>query len=137
MQTAILQVLEESELASLRKRQEEFEAIRNAELIEVQRMEAAERRRAEETERRKNQEQARLDAERAVVKKIVSFRYSKFYLSGLLKGCMHAMEENGKFADDGDSAVEIEILPALVKMAIAESINMNHVDVVAHRVITN
>lgn len=137
MQTSIVQVLEESELANLRKRQEEFENLRNAELVEVQRMEAAERRRTEETERRKNQELARLEMEKSVVKKIVSFRYSKFYLSGLLNDCMQTMEDHGKFSTDSDSAVEIDMVPSLVQMAVARSINMSNVALVAERVVTN
>jgi len=41
-------VLEEEELANLRQQQHEFEEIRNAELVEMQRLQEQERRRKEE-----------------------------------------------------------------------------------------
>jgi hypothetical protein len=48
MEQAMLEILEENELEQLRKRQEQFDTNRNAELAEVQRLEDAERRRTEE-----------------------------------------------------------------------------------------
>ena len=52
LEQALMEVLEEEELANLRHHQDEFDRIRNAELAETQRMEAAEKRRYEEKSRR-------------------------------------------------------------------------------------
>merc|ERR1719310_2455536 len=51
LEQSMMEVLEEEELDSIRRHQEEFEQLRNAELLEVQRMEAAEKRRADERDR--------------------------------------------------------------------------------------
>jgi len=128
IQTSIWEVLEEAELASLRKRQEEFDNLRSAELIEVQRMEAAERRRAEETDRRKNQETARLELEKATVRKIVSFRYAKYLTSGLLSNCMQMIRDHGKLSDHIEASIEIEFLPRLVQATLAKRMQWDMVN---------
>lgn len=48
MEQALLEVLEEEELAGLRAQQRVFQELRNAELVEVQRLEEQERRHREE-----------------------------------------------------------------------------------------
>lgn len=48
MEQALLEVLEEEELAALRAQQRAFQELRNAELVEVQRLEEQERRHREE-----------------------------------------------------------------------------------------
>merc|ERR1719486_1775954 len=48
LEQSMMEVLEEEELESLRRHQEEFEKRRNAELLEVSRIEAAEQRRHDE-----------------------------------------------------------------------------------------
>lgn len=48
VEQALLEVMEEEELAALREQQRIFEGNRNAELIETQRLEEQERRRREE-----------------------------------------------------------------------------------------
>merc|ERR1719214_397028 len=58
LEQSMMEVLEEEELESLRRHQEDFEKRRNAELQEVQRMESAEKRRNDELERRVQQQSA-------------------------------------------------------------------------------
>lgn len=48
MEQALLEVLEEEELATLRAQQQAFQELRNAEMVEVQRLEEQERRHSEE-----------------------------------------------------------------------------------------
>lgn len=48
MEQALLEVLEEEELARLRAQQRAFQELRNAELVEVQRLEEQEKRHTEE-----------------------------------------------------------------------------------------
>lgn len=52
LEQAQMEVLEEHELAIIKQQSEEYQQVRNAELIEAQRMEAAEQRVAEEIARR-------------------------------------------------------------------------------------
>ena len=83
LEQSMLEVLEEEELRNIRKHQEEFEQIRNAELAEVQRLEAEAKRRWEEKERRLNQERDRVVRERAVKEKVAARAYARDYLSSL------------------------------------------------------
>ena len=53
LEQGLMEVLEEKELEAMRKHQENFEQIRNAELIATQRMEASEKRKEEEKQRRR------------------------------------------------------------------------------------
>lgn len=54
-----MEVLEEEELRIMDEQKNEYEEVRNAELIEAQRFEAAEARIKAETDRRRLQQQAR------------------------------------------------------------------------------
>ena len=55
IEQSLLEVMEEEELANLRRQQREFEEMRNAEKVEQQRLEEQERRLREEKQRRMNQ----------------------------------------------------------------------------------
>merc|ERR1719293_525704 len=68
LEQSMMEVLEEEELESLRRHQEDFEKRRNTELFEVQRMEAAEKRRHDEMERRMQQQAAQRDLDLAVMR---------------------------------------------------------------------
>jgi hypothetical protein len=54
IEQSLLEVMEEEELADLRKQQREFEELRNAEKVEQQRLEEQERRLREEKVKKKN-----------------------------------------------------------------------------------
>merc|ERR1719310_114924 len=69
LEQSMMEVLEEEELASLRRHQEDFEKRRNAEMLEVQRMEAAEKRRSDEMQRRMAQAQGQREQDLSVMKK--------------------------------------------------------------------
>ena len=123
LELAMLEVLEEEELASLRRRQHKYEALRNSELIEAQRMEAAERRRAEERERRNFQEEARARREEQVVRKLLALKYAKIYLANLERDAIH--EIRGKFVDPKQAHIEINFIPKLVALA-NDALNQRH-----------
>merc|ERR1719265_791780 len=63
LEQSMMEVLEEEELESLQRHQEDFEKRRNAEMLEVQRMEAAEKRRSDEMERRMRQQAAQKEVD--------------------------------------------------------------------------
>merc|ERR1719203_2707955 len=83
LEQSMMEVLEEEELESLRRHQEDFEKRRNSEMLEVQRMEAAEKRRADEMERRLNQQAAQREQDLSVLRKVVSRSISTAHLSDL------------------------------------------------------
>ena len=77
MEQALLEVMEEEELAALRQRQREFEQIRHAELVETQRLEEQDRRHREEKERRMAQERKRVIEERETMEKIAARAFAQ------------------------------------------------------------
>ena len=70
VEQALLEVMEEEELANLRAQQRRFKELRNAELVETQRLEEQERRHREEKERRMRQQADVLRKEKETGEKI-------------------------------------------------------------------
>ena len=70
VEQALLEVMEEEELANLRAQQRQFKELRNAELVETQRLEEQERRHREEKERRMRQQVEVLRKEKETGEKI-------------------------------------------------------------------
>ena len=70
VEQALLEVMEEEELANLRAQQRQFKELRNAELVETQRLEEQERRHREEKERRMRQQAEVLRKEKETGEKI-------------------------------------------------------------------
>lgn len=120
LEHGMMEVLEEEELAAIRKRQALFEQTRHAELLDVQRMEAAEKRREEEKLRRLAQEKARAKEEFAAFKKAHSRATARNYLSGIGRKCLNLLESEGLFADKVQVAVETDFLPWLVSTVVSD-----------------
>ena len=95
----IFLVLEEEELSAIRKRQEDFEQARNAELAEVQRLEAEARRKFEEKERRVTQEAERIVNEKDVEEKVAARAFAKEYLTDLHENVFGGLVDDGHFYD--------------------------------------
>merc|ERR1719359_2538705 len=83
LEQSMMEVLEEEELESLKRHQEDFEKRRNAEMLEVQRMEAAEKRRNDEMERRTAQQQAQREQDLSKMRKVVSRSVASAHLGSL------------------------------------------------------
>lgn len=84
-------VLEEEELRVMKGQREEYEEVRNAELVEAQRLEASDLRRKQELERRRIQQKARKEAQRAAHRKYVARVLAKKHLLGLKLGGLRAL----------------------------------------------
>ncbi|XP_030637535.1 radial spoke head protein 3 homolog [Chanos chanos] len=142
MEQALLEVLEEEELASLRAQQRAFQELRNAELAEVQRLEEQERRHREEKERRIKQQREVLQQEKETVEKIAARAFAQQYLSGLLPTVYSTLKDQGYFYDPVDRDIETEFLPWLME-EVSSSFQKRYVartvldmlirDVVSHR----
>ncbi|GBG28003.1 Radial spoke head protein 3-like [Hondaea fermentalgiana] len=114
LEHAMMEVLEEEELAALRAHQEDFEQQRNVERAQVQRMEAEAIRRNEEKARRLEQEKARKAREAEVVDKVAARAFASDYLSDLHNNVFDKLMESGEFYDPIIKEVEDDFLPWLV-----------------------
>ena len=95
LEQAQMEVLEEHELAIIKQQAEEYQQIRNAELIEAQRFEAAEQRVAEEIFRRRTQQRARKEERYHAHMKHVCRRMGKDLMQGMREKAisqLHAMK---------------------------------------------
>jgi len=103
---AMLELMQEEELEAIRRQQEEFEAVRNVELAEVQRLEAEARRKQQEKDRRVKQERERLAERTELEEKIAARSFAQQYLSSLHNGVFAMLQEEGHFYDPVKKEVE-------------------------------
>lgn len=113
LEQSMMEVLEEEELESLHRHQEDFEKKRNTELLEVQRMEAAEKRRHDEMERRMQQQAAQREQDLSVMRKVVSRSIAASHLSSLKDRALSHLLDAGCFADSVQIAVDNNFMPSL------------------------
>ena len=96
VEQALLEVMEEEELANLRAQQRRFEELRNAELVETQRLEEQERRHREEKQRRMRQQLDVLKKEKETSDKIAAraFAQVRHLNYCLLKYCYNYLKDS-------------------------------------------
>ena len=114
LEQGLMEVLEEEELENIRKHQEEFEQIRNAELAEVQRLEEEVKRKDAEKKRRLNQERARVKAEKELREKVAARAFVSNYLTNLQKNAFSSLVHEGHFFDPLTAEVEEKFMPWLL-----------------------
>ncbi|XP_072265106.1 radial spoke head protein 3 homolog [Pyxicephalus adspersus] len=114
IEQALLEVMEEEELANLRAQQRAFEELRNAERAEAQRLEEQERRHREEKERRKQQQREMLLKEKETAEKVAARAFAQQYLADLIPSVFSSLRDNGYFYDPVERDVETEFLPWLM-----------------------
>ena len=95
----MLELMEEEELAAIRKQQEKFEKMRNAELSEVQRLEFEAKRKFAEKQRRKKQEREFKEAQEELREKVAARSFAKGFLSDLHANVFEELEGTGHFYD--------------------------------------
>lgn len=120
VEQALLEVMEEEELANLRQQQRAFEELRNAELVEQQRLEEQERRHREEKERRMKQQREILRKEKETAEKIAARAFAQGYLADLVPSVFGTLSDNGYFYDPVERDVEQGFLPWLMDQVTAE-----------------
>ncbi|XP_038595966.1 radial spoke head protein 3 homolog [Tachyglossus aculeatus] len=114
IEQALLEVMEEEELANLRALQYSYEELRNAELAEVQRLEEQERRHKEEKERRKNQQMEVMLKQNETSEKIAARAFAHRYLADLLPSVFGNLRDSGFFYDPVERDIESGFLPWLM-----------------------
>ncbi|XP_046848861.1 radial spoke head protein 3 homolog B-like [Xenia sp. Carnegie-2017] len=113
MEQALIEVMEEEELANLRSQQRRFEELRNAELVETQRLEEQERRHHEEKERRIKQQIDVLKKEKETAEKIAARAFAQSYLADMIPSVFGSLNEHGYFYDPVERDVETYFMPWL------------------------
>mmetsp|Transcript_14314 Transcript_14314/g.21431 ORF Transcript_14314/g.21431 Transcript_14314/m.21431 type:complete len:372 (-) Transcript_14314:208-1323(-) len=103
---SMLELMQEEELENIRREQEQFEAVRNIELAEVQRLEAEARRKAQEKDRRIAQEKQRVQDRIELEEKIAARAFSSQYLSTMHEGIMNDLMDDGFFFDPVKKEIE-------------------------------
>jgi hypothetical protein len=114
LEQSLLEVAQEDELAAIRSKQEEYDAVRGAELAEVQRLEAEVKRRFAEKQRRKEQEAARLKRETEVREKIAAAAFARSYLGSLRRNIFSQLHDSGHFYDAVRREMESLVMPGLM-----------------------
>jgi len=137
LEQSMMEVLEEEELASLQRHQEDFEKRRNAELLEVQRMEAAEKRRADEVQRRVAQQAARHEQDICTMRKVLARQIASEHLQGLKGRLLQNLEDAGVFVDVGSMAVETKFMPGLLQAVVQQIQNSTQEHALADAVISS
>ena len=120
LEQAMDEVLEEEELANIRKHKAAFEQQRNIELAEVQRLEAEERRKAAEKERRVEQEARRVRQEEEVMEKVAARGFAKSYLADLHSAVFDKLVGTGHFFDPVEREVDDVFIPWLHNETVSQ-----------------
>ncbi|NXT86345.1 RSPH3 protein, partial [Anhinga rufa] len=114
VEQALLEVMEEEELAQLWAHQHAYAELRNAELAEVQRLEEQDRRYREEKERRRLQHMQMLQKQKETTEKIAARAFAQRYLADLIPSVFNNLHESGFFYDPIERDIETEFLPWLM-----------------------
>ncbi|XP_010121165.1 PREDICTED: radial spoke head protein 3 homolog, partial [Chlamydotis macqueenii] len=114
VEQALLEVMEEEELAHLWAHQRAYAELRNAELAELQRLEEEERRRQEEKERRRLEHLQMLQKQKETAEKIAARAFAQCYLADLIPSVFNNLNESGFFYDPIERDIETEFLPWLM-----------------------
>lgn len=114
IEQALLEVMEEEELANLQASQCAYEEMRNVELAEVQRLEEQKRRHQEEKERRKRQQWDIIHKQNETAQKVAACAFAQRYLADLLPSVFSSLRDSGYFYDPIKRDIEIGFLPWLL-----------------------
>ncbi|XP_054837013.1 radial spoke head protein 3 homolog B-like [Eublepharis macularius] len=114
IEQALLEVMEEEELARLQALQYAFHELRRAELAELQRLEEQERRHRDEKFRRRKQQLEVLQKQKETSEKIAARAFAQRYLSDLIPSVFGSLRDSGYFFDPVERDIEIGYLPWLM-----------------------
>jgi len=118
VEQALIEVMEEEELANLRQQQRQFQELRNAELVEAQRLREKDRRLTEEKERRIRQQKEALIKEKETADKIAARAFARSYLADLVPSVFSTLRVGGYFFDPVERDVEQHFLPGILDQVV-------------------
>ncbi|NXS38123.1 RSPH3 protein, partial [Pomatostomus ruficeps] len=114
VEQALLEVMEEEELAQLWSHQRAFAELRNAEFAELQRLEEQDRRIREEKERRRLEHLEKLRKQKETAEKIAARAFAQRYLADLIPSVFNNLHDSGFFYDPIERDIETEFFPWLM-----------------------
>lgn len=120
IEQALIEVLEEEELAALREQQRRFLEIRAAEISEAQRLEEKENRWLAEKNRRVKEHEEGLEVQREMEERIAGAVLTQGYMADLLPSVLDSLEDDGFLVDSIKQDLDSSFMPWLVKEVTAE-----------------
>ncbi|KAG5889077.1 hypothetical protein JTB14_004921 [Gonioctena quinquepunctata] len=115
IEQALIEVLEEEELAALREQQRRFLEIRAAETAEALRLEEREKRLTLEKSRRIQECEKGLQAQKEMEEKIAAAVLMQGYMANLLPSALEDLESDGFLMDSIKQSLEEGFMPWLMK----------------------
>ncbi|CAH1973734.1 unnamed protein product [Acanthoscelides obtectus] len=120
IEQALIEVLEEEELAALREQQRRFLEIRAAETAEALRLEEREKRLTEEKKRRIAEAEAGLTAQKEMEERIAASVLMQGYMTDLLPGVLEGLESEGFLTDSIRKDLDESFMPWLLREVTQE-----------------
>ncbi|GLV38716.1 Radial spoke head protein 3 [Carabus blaptoides fortunei] len=124
IEQALIEVLEEEELAALREQQRRFLEIRAAELAETQRLEEQERRLRAEKDRRIKEHEEGCKTQQETEERIAAAVLIQGYIADLLPSVLEGLNESGFLYDNMKQDIDENFMPWLMKEVSHEMENM-------------
>ena len=116
LEVARMEVLQEEELAEMKRQQESFATMRRNEENEIKKMEDAEQKRLEAYVAKKTLERSKREAKKGAHKKIVSRVLGKTFMRDLKGNALTYLRDVGYFRDRFDQDVmEADVMPWLIE----------------------
>ena len=120
LEIARMEVLQEEELAEMKRQQESFAKMRSNDDEEIQKMEEAEQKRLEAHMAKKSLERSRREAKKIAQKKVVSRVLSKQFTKDMRVNAFTFLRDVGMFRDRfNQDVLEADVMPWLVQQTAA------------------
>lgn len=134
---SMLEVLQEEELEAIRLQQEEYENIRNIEIIELQRLEVELKRKENEKLKRLEQEKKRLKKQQDLELLIASRQYTSQFLNDLHINVFDSLQQEGLFYDPVQRDIEEIFMANLIEQVTSSVDNYEAASVLANELLEN
>ncbi|CAG9768688.1 unnamed protein product [Ceutorhynchus assimilis] len=115
VEQALIEVLEEEELASLREQQRRFLELRATEQAEAYRLEEREKRLVKEKERRMAEHEEGVKVQKEMEERIAGAVLMQGYMADLLPSVIEGLEEEGFMMDNIKEDIDESFMPWLIK----------------------
>ncbi|XP_018573997.1 radial spoke head protein 3 homolog B isoform X2 [Anoplophora glabripennis] len=120
IEQALIEVLEEEELAAIREQQRRFLEIRAAETAEALRLEEREKRLVKEKERRISELEEGIKTQKEMEERIAAAVLMQGYMANLLPSVLEGLESEGFLVDSIKKDVDESFMPWLMKEVTQE-----------------
>ncbi|XP_014486025.1 PREDICTED: radial spoke head protein 3 homolog isoform X2 [Dinoponera quadriceps] len=124
IEQALIEVLEEEEIAALKEQQRRFLELRDAEKAEEQRLAEQDRRLREEKDRRLKQQEKAMKTQQETEERVAAAVLLTGYIAELLPAVLEGLKISGFLLDDIKADVEGGFMPWLMKEVKKEMGNM-------------